>query len=109
MLVSVQRLPVLRQESRARLNLAAGLAWRRFAAFAVEIGDKNYEARLAFGLARSFLSSVRFVLEEKLAAQFTARSRYLLEKLLYFSRSGRPPGEFSLNPEVLEIRLDMIK
>jgi hypothetical protein len=103
MLVSVQRLPVLRQESRARLNLAAGLAWRRFAAFAGEIGDKNYEARLAFGLARSFLSSARFVLEEKIAAQFTTRARYLLEKLLAFGLSGRPFEDFRLSEEVIII------
>jgi hypothetical protein len=103
MLVSILRLPIFSPGTRGRLNLAASLAHRFFRGLAHELGDGTYEARLAFGLARSFLSSTRFVLEERLAKKFVARARYLMEKLLLHAQRDRPWEEFSLDGEALRI------
>ncbi|MDR2354384.1 MAG: phosphotransferase [Deltaproteobacteria bacterium] len=106
MLVSILRLPVFTPYMRSRLSQAACLAFDFAKKFAIsELGDQTYEARLAFGLARSFLTSTRFILEEKMAAKFVARSRYLWEKLFLFQESGRPFEEFKLSPEILKIQI----
>jgi phosphate uptake regulator len=103
MLVSILRLPVYNPRTRWRLNIAAGQAYRFARGFADELGDQTYEARLAFGLARSFLSSTRFVLEERLARKFVERARYLLEKLVIHAKAGRPLGGFTFDPALLSI------
>lgn len=58
----------------------------RFVAFARqyadEIGDTTFEARLGFGLARSFATSTRFILDQTFAHSLMLRSRYLLERLV---------------------------
>ena len=51
------------------------------AEFARETGDTTFEARLAAGLARSFVTSARFVLDEEFAKGLFLRGRYLLEQL----------------------------
>ncbi|MDR2339654.1 MAG: phosphotransferase [Deltaproteobacteria bacterium] len=103
MLVSILRLPVFNPDTRRRLNAAADQAYVFAEDFARNLGDDTYKARLAFGLARSFLSSTRFVLEERLAVKFIERTRYILEKLLCHARSGKPLGSFALDKGVLSI------
>jgi phosphate uptake regulator len=106
MLVSVVRLPVVNHQARSALTLAARQAESSARDFAREAGDTTYPARLAFGLARSFVTSARFVPDERLAGQLVARGRYLWEKLLSHGRKNLPWTDFRLNTEVLDIRVD---
>jgi hypothetical protein len=105
MLVSVLRLPILSHPVRRRLAAAAGRAYDAARRFAVRTGDFTYDARLAFGLGRSFLTSTRFIMDERMACRFAARARYLFEKLLAFRDRGRPMEEFRLSREILEIQV----
>jgi hypothetical protein len=45
-------------------------------------GDPTFEARLGLGLARSFATSARFVVDEEFAKGLLMRARYLLERLI---------------------------
>jgi hypothetical protein len=105
MLVSILRLPILSPPVRRRLAAAAARAYEAARRFAARIGDDAYEARLAFGLGRSFLTSTRFIMDERMAARFVARARYLFEKLLIFRATGKPTEEFRLSREILEIQV----
>jgi hypothetical protein len=46
------------------------------------MGDRSFELRLALGLARSFATSTRFVLDRTLARSMWMRARYLIESVL---------------------------
>ncbi|MDR1035844.1 MAG: phosphotransferase [Deltaproteobacteria bacterium] len=105
MLVSILRLPILSQPVRRRLAEAAVRTWDAARRFAVRSGDDTYEARLAFGLGRSFLTSTRFILDERMAARFAARARYLFEKLLAFRARGGTADGFRLSRDILEIQV----
>lgn len=95
-LVSPLRLRVLSTPLRRRLSAAS----RRFLvacrAFARDEGDLTFEARLAYGLARSFATSARFLLAPNLARELFLRARYLLERV-----SVTDPLNFQLPEEVL--------
>ena len=55
----------------------------RFAShYAERRKDKTFELRLALGLARSFATSTRFILDKSLARAMFLRARYLLELVL---------------------------
>jgi aminoglycoside phosphotransferase len=43
--------------------------------------DKTFEIRLALGLARSFVTSTRYILDKSLAGDMYLRARYLLEQV----------------------------
>jgi Ser/Thr protein kinase RdoA (MazF antagonist) len=58
-------------------------------AFAEENKDKTFPLRLALGVARSFATSTRFVLDNHLAHAMFSRSRYLLEQVVDSARAGR--------------------
>jgi hypothetical protein len=51
--------------------------------FAQQQGDDSFELRLALGLARSFASSTRFILDKTLANAMFMRARYLIEQVLF--------------------------
>jgi hypothetical protein len=106
MLISIIRLPVVNSLARSQLFQAARVGEAIARRFALTVGDETFEARLAFGLARSFITSVRFVLEEKLASRFVARSRYLWERLLVHGRQGRPWPDFCFSLDILNIGLE---
>jgi phosphate uptake regulator len=80
-LVSNYRLQMFESKVRQRIEqvmlrffeFAKGLARRE--------GDASFELRAALGLARSFGTSTRFVLDERLARSMFMRSRFLLERL----------------------------
>ena len=44
--------------------------------------DKTFEIRLALGLARSFVTSTRYILDKSLAGNMYLRARYLLEQIV---------------------------
>ena len=84
-MVSNYRLQILEARSRARI-LSVAQKFHQFAAeFARDAGDDTFEYRLAFGLARSFATSTRFVLDKSLARAMYLRARYLIERAIEVS------------------------
>jgi hypothetical protein len=93
-------------QARARLGQAARVAEVICRRFAATMGDETFEARLAFGLARSFVTSTRFVLEDRLAGLFLSRTRYLWERLLDHGRKGLPWTAFKFSLDILDVGLE---
>ena len=50
--------------------------------YADKVGDDTFELRLALGLARSFATSTRFILDKSLARRMFLRARYLIQLVL---------------------------
>lgn len=98
-LVSNHRLQVFDAPIRSRINRVIETFFDFAAEFAENAGDKTFQARLALGLARSFATSARFVLDEGFARSMFLRSRYLLERLVAFDQVD--PGTFRISKEVL--------
>jgi phosphate uptake regulator len=80
-LVSNYRLQVFDVPIRNRINTVMGVFLDFACNFAASAGDTTFQARLALGLARSFMTSARFVLDQAFARSMFLRSRYLLERL----------------------------
>jgi aminoglycoside phosphotransferase (APT) family kinase protein len=81
-MVSNYRLQVMDTSLRQSV-LALTVDFYQFAAqFAQQNGDDSFELRLALGLARSFASSTRFILDKTLATAMFMRARYLIEQVL---------------------------
>ena len=81
-MVSAYRLPALDAPMRRRARDVV-VDFHDFArGFAAKAGDKTFELRLALGLARSFATSTRFILDREHAKAMFLRSRYLLESVL---------------------------
>ncbi|WP_167648413.1 phosphotransferase [Mameliella alba] len=81
-MVSNYRLQVLDAGTRARIAAVATDMHAMAAKFARQQKDPTFEYRLALGLARSFASSTRFVVDEKHARRMLVRARYILESAL---------------------------
>lgn len=103
MILSILRLPLTGREDRDRLSSAARLVKTFALDFASAAGDPTCEARLAFGLTRSYLTSARFEPRRSSAARFLGYSRHLLGRLIEFGRSGRPWTEFKLDNNALYV------
>ena len=81
-MVSNYRLQVLDAETRRRISHVA-LEFYEFAkSFAEKNDDDMFEFRLALGLARSFITSTRFILDRKLANAMVLRGRFILEEIV---------------------------
>lgn len=81
-MVSNYRLQVLDAGTRARIcDVACGMQ-AMAAKFAAREGDRTFEYRLALGLARSFASSTRFIVDTGQARRMMLRARYILETAL---------------------------
>jgi Phosphotransferase enzyme family len=81
-MVSNYRLQIFDAPLRRRILMLTREFYRFAAAFARRSGDRTFELRLALGLARSFATSTRFILDKSLARAMFLRSRYLLEQVL---------------------------
>ncbi|MCK5382167.1 MAG: phosphotransferase [Gammaproteobacteria bacterium] len=81
-MVSNYRLQIFDAPLRRRIMMLTRDFYRFAAAFARKSGDKTFELRLALGLARSFATSTRFILDKSLARAMFLRARYLLEQVL---------------------------
>jgi aminoglycoside phosphotransferase len=81
-MVSNYRLQIFDAPLRRRIMMLTRDFYRFAAAFASKAGDQTFELRLALGLARSFVTSTRFILDKSLARAMFLRSRYLLEQVL---------------------------
>ncbi len=80
-MVSHFRLQVFESPIRRRIDQVIRRIWAFASDFAERSGDPTFQARLGLGLARSFATSVRFVIDEEFARNLFLRSRYLLERL----------------------------
>lgn len=81
-MVSNYRLRVVDPEIRRRIRNLVCSFYDFSAAYAKSRGDDNFDLRLALGLARSFATSTRFVVDKVLARAMWLRARYLLESVL---------------------------
>lgn len=81
-MVSNYRLQVVDSETRSRIARVAVDMHDMAAKFARRQKDPGFEFRLALGLARSFASSTRFVLDRDHARRMMQRARYILESAL---------------------------
>jgi phosphate uptake regulator/aminoglycoside phosphotransferase (APT) family kinase protein len=88
-MVSMYRLQVLDAPLRRRILEMVEDFYDVTAAFARRSRDKTFELRLALGLARSFATSTRFILDKTLARAMFLRARYLMERVLA-SDPGNP-------------------
>lgn len=99
-LVSNLRLQIFDPRIRSRIERSTLFFYDFARRFAAEMNDTSFEIRLALGMARSFATSTRFVLDETLARNMFHRSRYLLERLLDAETQGRLQ-DFTLPKELL--------
>ena len=81
-MVSNYRLQVLDQPLRHRILESALFFYYFTRKYAVKMKDTTFDIRLALGLARSFATSTRFILDKTLAEAMYIRSRYLIESVL---------------------------
>ena len=81
-MVSNYRLQVLDARTRARIGKVAADMHMTATKFARRMNDPTFEYRLALGLARSFASSTRFIVDQAHAKQMMLRARYILETAL---------------------------
>ena len=81
-MVSNYRLQIFDAPLRRRILELTHEFYRFASAYARKSGDRTFELRLALGLARSFATSTRFILDKSLARAMFLRSRYLIEQVL---------------------------
>jgi hypothetical protein len=81
-MVSNYRLQILDAPLRRRIMKLAKDFYRIARRYADKAGDETFELRLALGLARSFATSTRFILDKSLARNMFLRARYLIEQVL---------------------------
>ncbi len=81
-MVSNYRLHVVDPELRRRILDQTRSFYDFAAAYAKKADDTTFDLRLALGLARSFATSTRFILDRTLARTMWLRARYLIENVL---------------------------
>lgn len=81
-MVSIYRLQILAVHQRREMMSIAKQFFKAARRFAKQHEDTTFELRVTLGLARSFASSTRFILDPSLAKRMYLRSRYLLERIL---------------------------
>ncbi len=85
-MVSNYRLQVLDVRLRKRIMTLALDFYHIASKYAKKSNDDYFEIRLALGLARSFATSTRFILDKSLARDMFLRARYLIEQVLQTDR-----------------------
>lgn len=80
-LASNYRIPTLDTKIRERITGTILFFESQARRFADEVDDEYYELRLALGLARSFISSTRFVLDKRLAERMRMKGVFLLQTI----------------------------
>ena len=81
-MVSNYRLQIMDAPVRRRIISVIRDFYSIAARYARRNADETFELRLALGLARSFVTSTRFILDKSLARNMYLRARYLLEQLI---------------------------
>jgi hypothetical protein len=87
-LISNFRIPEFRPRRRAQINRVIEMQLEFARNFAANQGDGTFEARLALGLVRSFVSSARFDIRRSFAEEMLRRGLYLLERLASVGTGG---------------------
>jgi len=98
-LVSNFRLPVMEGDIREALNHVALRLYRFALRFAEEQNDTTFGARMALGLARSFITSTRFEVHSGFARTMYTRAVYLLEKVIQWYHD--PKANPEVNAEIM--------
>ncbi|WP_135078419.1 phosphotransferase [Terasakiella sp. SH-1] len=80
-MVSNYRLQVLDKRTRQRIKASALYLYEFAKEYADKHKDKSFEMRMALGLARSFITSTRFILDKELATAMLLRGIYILERI----------------------------
>jgi aminoglycoside phosphotransferase len=80
-MVSNYRLQALDKKTRKRITQVVIQFYEFSSEFAGQNKDKTFEIRLALGLARSFITSTRFILDKSLAKAMYLRGVFILESL----------------------------
>ena len=93
-MVSNYRLQILDVPLRRRILKMAIDFYKLARQFARKVNDDSFEQRLALGLARSFVTSTRFILDKALAQNMYLRSIYLIELVL--AAQAAPKRKFKL-------------
>lgn len=91
-MVSGYRLQALDAERRRRVHLITSDFYGFARRFAQKAGDDTFQLRLALGLARSFATSTRFILDKSLARSMMLRARFLMERVA--ASDPRKPADF---------------
>ena len=81
-MVSNYRLQILDEPLRQRIMKLTKDFYRIARRYAKKVNDHTFEQRLALGLARSFATSTRFILDKSLAQNMFLRAHYLLSLVL---------------------------
>ncbi|MFP4472671.1 MAG: PhoU domain-containing protein [Candidatus Omnitrophota bacterium] len=98
-IVSAFRLPVFEPAARRRIYRTIERMYEFARGFASRHHDATFQARLAFGLVRSFTTSTRFELDQEFAKDMMLRAFYLLEKIT--DHKGEAWEEFCIPGHVL--------
>lgn len=81
-MVSNYRLQVLDPKVRRRIRQQIESMYSIARQYAKMQADTTFEIRLAFGLARSFLTSTRFILDKSMATRMALRANFLMERVI---------------------------
>ena len=81
-MVSMYRLPVKDPQRRREIAQRITSVRRAAEAFALAHDDHEWQARLCLGIARSCISSIRFVLDRRFARQLFLLGIYLMETMV---------------------------
>ena len=85
-MVSNYRLQIMAAPVRKRIIGVIREFYKIAARYARRNEDKTFELRLALGLARSFVTSTRYILDKSLAGNMYLRARYLLEQVVQLDK-----------------------
>lgn len=94
-MVSNFRLQVMDREARRQIFHQITDFYTLMSEFASERNDKTFDARLAIGLARSFVTSTRFILDRNMARSLYLKAHYILRQLSSVDVGNA--GQFRLN------------
>ena len=97
-IVSNFRMPFFEPSVRKKLNWVINDFYDFASEFARKNNDTTFDARLAFGLIRSFLTSTRFEFNREFAKIMYLRSVYLTEKII--AHGAGPWDEFFVQKDI---------
>jgi hypothetical protein len=100
-LVSNFRRPIFDPPLRNRLNRGITEFYSWALQFAQEKEDGAMRARMAFALARSFFTSIRFEMNQVFAGEMFKRAAFLLESISAHGQTGAPWEAFAFPPDIL--------
>lgn len=98
-MASNYRLQVFETPVRQRIYSVIGHVQRVGMEYAAKHGDPTFEARLALGLARSLITSSRFIFDDRFARDLVLRAEFLLQRLL--AHPADSLDSFHIPPETL--------